>query len=98
VVSFSQYLLRDDLPRRGVPRLQRYPGFETGLRTAAGKAKPSLAGFRLPLVVKRSGSRVALWGLVRPAHKLTRVTVQVRSGNGSVAHAAHADHERPVAT
>jgi hypothetical protein len=82
VVSFSQYLLRDDLPRRGVPRLQRYPGFETGLRTAAGKAKPSLAGFRLPLVVKRSGSRVALWGLVRPAHKLTRVTVQVRSGNG----------------
>jgi hypothetical protein len=83
VVAFSQYLLRDDLPRRGVPRLQRYPGFETGLRTAAGKAKPSLAGFRLPLVVQRKGSRVNLWGLVRPAHRRTRVTVQVRKGGGA---------------
>ena len=83
VVAFSQYLLRDDLPRRGVPRLQRYPGFETGLRTASGKAKPSLAGFRLPLVVRRSGSRVALWGLVRPAAGRTRVTIQVRRGRGA---------------
>jgi hypothetical protein len=83
VVSFSQYLLRDDPAKRGVPRLQRYPGFETGLRTAAGKAKPSLDGFRLPLVVRRSGARVALWGLVRPAHRRTRVTIQVRKGAGA---------------
>ena len=66
VAAFSQYLLRDDLPRRG-PRLSRYSGFESGLQTSAGKPKPSMQSFRLPLAAKRRGSRVSLWGLVRPA-------------------------------
>ena len=76
VAAFSQYLLTDDAPRTGVPALQRYSGFESGLRTAAGRAKPALDGFRLPLVAKISGSRVSLWGLVRPATGVTSVVVQ----------------------
>jgi hypothetical protein len=65
VVSFSQYLLRDDSSING-----GYGGFESGLFLFKGdKVKPAWYGFRLPLVVtKGSGGRVALWGLVRPAH------------------------------
>jgi hypothetical protein len=77
VVAFSQYLLRDDLPLKGVPRASRYAGFESGLRTAAGRDKPALAGFRLPVSAKRRGSRVSLWGLVRPAATRTRAVVEV---------------------
>jgi hypothetical protein len=76
VVSFSQYLLRDDLPRSG-PRLARYGGFESGLMTSAGKPKPALQSFRLPLAAKRHGSRVSLWGLIRPAGASTTAVVLV---------------------
>lgn len=74
VVAFSQYLLRDDKPRPG-PRLDRYSGFESGLKTAGGKAKPSMAAFRLPLAARRSGARASLWGLVRPAGARTQAVV-----------------------
>jgi hypothetical protein len=84
VVAFSQYLLRDDLPKAGVPAIARYPGFETGLFTAAGKAKPSYDGFRLPLAVRRtSATRVSIWGLVRPATGATTATIEMRSKGGS---------------
>ena len=83
VVAFSQYLLRDDLPKAGVPLLARYPGFETGLFTYKGKHKPAYDGFRLPLAVRRSGSKVSLWGLVRPAAGVTTASIEVRSGGGS---------------
>jgi hypothetical protein len=76
VVTFSQYLLRDDLPRSG-PRLARYGGFESGLMTSSGKPKPSLSSFRLPLAAKRHGSRASLWGLIRPAGGVTRADVLV---------------------
>ena len=51
VAAFSQYLLTDSDPARadGKPT---YGGFESGLRFATGKAKPSLAAFRLPLAVQ----------------------------------------------
>jgi hypothetical protein len=81
VVAFSQYLLRDDPPREGVPVALRYPGFESGLRTNTGKAKAALTGFRLPLAALRRGSRVSLWGLVRPATGRTTATVEYRSGS-----------------
>jgi hypothetical protein len=84
VVAFSQYLLRDDLPKAGVPVIARYPGFETGLFTAAGKHKPSFDGFRLPLAARRTSStRVSLWGLVRPAGAATTATIEARSKGGS---------------
>ena len=62
VVSFSQYLLRDSDPTGP----KEYGGFESGLRFADGKPKPSLPAFRLPLAVRRVGSKVSIWGLVRP--------------------------------
>jgi hypothetical protein len=73
VLGFSQYLLRDSDP--GAPGPQRYSGFESGLRFADGKPKPSLPAFRLPLAVKRIGSKVSIWGLVRPATGPTTATV-----------------------
>jgi hypothetical protein len=65
VKSFSQYLLRDDRTIDGA-----HGAFESGLFLyKTGAAKPAYDGFRLPLVVtKGKGSRVALWGFVRPAH------------------------------
>jgi hypothetical protein len=76
VRAFSQYLMRDDKPRKG-SRVLRYSGFESGLRTSSGKAKPAYNGFRLPLVADRTSSRrVTLWGLARPAGAATTVTVQ----------------------
>jgi hypothetical protein len=78
VRAFSQYQMRDDLPRPG-SRLMRYSGFESGLRRSGGRAKPAYRGFRLPLVARRTSRRgVRLWGLVRPARTRTRVSVDVR--------------------
>jgi hypothetical protein len=76
VASFSQYLLRDD-PATGP---EEYGGFESGLRRADGRAKPSLDGWRLPLAVRRDGSRVSIWGRVRPATAPTTAEVQYRNG------------------
>ena len=39
------------------------------------RAKPALAAFRLPLVARRTGRGVALWGLVRPVRGATDVQV-----------------------
>ena len=80
IVAFSQYLLRDDPPVPDAPLAARYPGFESGLRRNDGRAKAALTGFRLPLAALRRGSRVALWGLVRPATGRARVTVEYSSG------------------
>lgn len=82
VASFSQYLLRDDRPIAGAPAIARYAGFESGLRTSDGKAKLSLSGFRLPLVARRDGSRVQLWGLIRPGQGMRTAELQVRDGGG----------------
>ena len=71
VRSFSQYLLRDD-PRRSDGS---YGGFETGLRTARGRKKPSYEGFRLPLAAADYGSSDVLWGRVRPYPARTQVTI-----------------------
>jgi hypothetical protein len=79
VRAFSQYLMRDDLPRAGRAYL-RYGGFESGIRHSGGQAKRSYHGFRLPLAAERRGRRgVRLWGLVRPAGGRTRVTIEYRN-------------------
>jgi hypothetical protein len=79
VASFSQYLLRDDVPTGP----EQYGGFESGLRFADGKAKPSLNAWRLPLAVRREGSRASIWGRVRPATAPVAAEVQYRSGKGA---------------
>lgn len=86
VRSFSQYLLNDDQPRAG-DASERYGGFESGLRFADGRAKPSYDGFRLPLVVAASGRSHQLWGRVRPASGATTVTLEYRA-RGAAAYRA----------
>jgi hypothetical protein len=80
VKSFSQYLLRDDRTIAGA-----HGAFESGLFLFKnGAPKPAFYGFRLPLVVtKGKGSRVALWGFVRPAHgRAGSVELQVKDRRG----------------
>ncbi len=79
---FSQYLLRDDVPRPG-NIFQRYSGFESGLEFASGARKPAYSAWPVPLVVTKTGGRVSLWGLARPAGGTTTVTVQVADGRGA---------------
>ena len=81
VAAFSQYLMRDDQPRKG-SRIERYSGFETGLRTSRGRKKPAYDGFMLPLAVKQYGDSDVLWGRVRPATGPTEVTIQHKIGKG----------------
>ncbi|HWT24303.1 MAG TPA: hypothetical protein VN213_12435, partial [Solirubrobacteraceae bacterium] len=56
--SVAQYKLVDD------PDLA---GFQTGLRFLSGRAKPAYAAYRLPIWVTRRGSRLTIYGQVRPA-------------------------------
>jgi hypothetical protein len=81
VRAFSQYLMRDDLPRAG-SAYRRYGGFESGLRHSGGAAKLAYDGFRLPLVAER-GRRTSLWGLVRPADGRTSVRIEYRNRGSS---------------
>jgi hypothetical protein len=76
VALFSQYLMRDDKPRKTG---YRYGGFETGLRRSNGQKKPSYESFRLPLAVENYGRNDVLWGLVRPLRGKTHVIVQVKA-------------------
>jgi hypothetical protein len=78
VRMFSQYLMRDDDAHAG-NTYARYSGFQSGLRFAGGKAKPSYEGYRLPLVVRRSGrTRISFWGLVRPHAGSAQLSVEIR--------------------
>lgn len=86
---FSQYLLTDSAHLKHGPKIARYPGFESGLRFANGRAKLSLRSFPLPLAALRSGNGVSLWGLARAAHRRVRVTILVRH-----AHSLHATTDR----
>jgi hypothetical protein len=75
VAAFSQYLMSDDPPRS---HGYRYGGFESGLRSASGKAKPAYKGFPLPLAVEAYGASDVIWGLVRPQRAQTQVTIERR--------------------
>ena len=76
VVTFAQYLLRDD-PPEAVPGVE-FGGFESGLRFYDGRPKPALAGFVLPLAVQRLGERVSLWGITQPYPGSSSVTVRYK--------------------
>ncbi len=78
VKAFSQYLLTDDPPVENVSASRRYGGFESGLKFSTGREKPSFAGFRLPLAALRTGARVSVWGLVRPAGGRVRAELLVQ--------------------
>jgi hypothetical protein len=77
--SYSQYLMYDDVSRSGSSAL-RWAGFQTGLRFANGKPKPSFEAFKLPLVVRKRGRGVSIWGRVRPGSGTRYVQLQRKSG------------------
>lgn len=82
VKAFSQYLMRDSDPEPEGG--SKYSGFESGLRTFAGKEKPAYEGFRLPLVADRyAGGKVRLWGLARPATGRSKVTILYANAGSS---------------
>jgi hypothetical protein len=66
----AQYKLSDDRP---------LGSFQSGVRFWNGRLKPSYGAYRLPLWVVRRGSRVVVYGQVRPAPNGTVQRVQVQS-------------------
>jgi Cellulase (glycosyl hydrolase family 5) len=82
--SYSQYLLYDDVARAGSAAL-RWAGFQTGLRFANGRAKPSFEAFKLAIVIRKRGRGVSIWGHVRPGTGTRYVQLQRRSGGRFVA-------------
>lgn len=78
VAAFSQYLLKDDVS----PKSKSVVSFQTGLEYANGRKKPLYYGFPVPLTVTRERHGFALWGMVRPTNKATKVTILVQRGNG----------------
>ena len=93
VTVLIQFLVRDE-PTLG--------GWQSGLLTANGTAKPSYWAFALPLAeVSRSGSTVALWGQVRPGsgrrqYVLQRYAGGWRSVGGSALTDARGTFQRTV--
>ena len=81
--SYSQYLMFDDVARFGSSAL-RWAGFQTGLRFASGRIKPSFAAFKLALVVHKRGRGVSIWGHVRPGSGTRYVQIQRRAGGSFV--------------
>ena len=72
--------MSDDKPRAS--KINRYAGFESGLRTSKGRKKPAYQAFRLPLAVENYVGLDVLWGLVRPHRARTTVTVEVDRPGG----------------
>jgi hypothetical protein len=85
-INEADRLFFGDKRVRSVAQYELYdvgnPGeFNTGLRFADGEAKPSLAAYRMPLVVTRLGAeRVEVWGQVRPASGRVRPVVETTAG------------------
>jgi hypothetical protein len=71
VKALGQFLLYDDGPKAGEPKGSRdyWSTFQTGLLSFNGSPKPAFAAYRIPiwLPVARHGSRVTVWGQLRPA-------------------------------
>lgn len=66
------YIVRDD---------RNLGGWQSGLFTAAGRAKPSYDAFRFPLAqVRRRGTTVVLWGQIRPRSGSQPFRLRVRRG------------------
>jgi len=70
IASSAQYELFDETARGQ---------FRTGLRFANGRAKPALASFPLPLWVTKAGSRVRVFGQVRPAAVRANPRVEIQN-------------------
>jgi hypothetical protein len=73
VTVLIHFLIRDE-PSLG--------GFQSGLFTAGGAAKPSYHAFALPFAqISRSGARATLWGQVRPGSGARSYVLQKQVGS-----------------
>jgi hypothetical protein len=90
--SYSQYLLYDQPPVLNVPSFQRWRGFQSGLRFLDGRAKPALDAYRLPIVVRKRGRGLKIWGRVRPGSGARYAQLQRKRGGSFV------DDGEPLAT
>ena len=72
VKTLSQFLLVD---------ARDLGAFQTGLFTVAGKEKPALRGYRLPVEVRGRGRRRSVWALLRAAPTSATATIEVRRGS-----------------
>ena len=85
--SYSQYLLYDD-PARPGPSALKWAGFQTGLKTTGGTSKPSYDAYKLPIVVKKRGTKkgrgVLIWGRVRPGTGTRTAQLQRKQGGSYV--------------
>jgi hypothetical protein len=84
VIANTQFLLRDagEIKRFRASDKRRFFNYQSGLYTARGQAKPSVAAYRFPLV--RTGS--GFWGWLRflPSGFSTQVFMQFRpAGSGT---------------
>jgi hypothetical protein len=77
VRGVAQYEMRDEAS---------LAAFQTGLRFNDGRLKPSWAAYRLPLWVARRGSKMLVWGQLRPA--ADGAVEQVDIQNAPTAHGA----------
>ena len=73
--SHSQYLLLDD-PARPGSMATKWSGFQTGLRFSDGRRKSAYNAYRFPIVVKKRGAGVSIWGRVRPGSGTRSVQLQ----------------------
>ena len=92
VRTLSQFLYKDDLPddTQSDPIAAFGATFQSGLATSDGVPKQgAVLAYRMPIFLPsrkvRRGSRMRVWGLVRPAtnNKRTRVEIQLRTRKGS---------------
>jgi hypothetical protein len=87
----AQFLLYDSRPQTQYPvgSPQYWQSFQTGLRYADGKPKPSFDSYRLPIFLPRAtfdrGASVLVWGMLRPAPNGARdhALIQWRPLHGS---------------
>ena len=79
--AFSQYLLRDDPPNpNATSPIDKYSGFESGLRTNTGKRSPRSTSFPLPLAASGRARRSRCGASCGVATGATTVTVEYSSG------------------
>ncbi len=91
VRALAQFLLYDSPPDTRYPKgsIGYWSTFQTGLAFAGGAAKPSLAAYRLPLLIPQPvfahGQKIYIWGMLRPASRdgVEQARIEWRSSTGS---------------
>jgi hypothetical protein len=79
--SHSQYQLYDDPARPGPPAV-KWAGFQTRLRFANGRKKPAYEAYKFPIVVRKTGRGVVIWGRVRPGTGVRYAQLQRKGRHG----------------